>query len=217
VSYYTKGQILGVLLDILIRERTANQKSLDDVLRAMNRDFAKAGKFYCDSLDIRLTAEKVTGSSFEDFFSKYVSGSQSLPYNELLPQAGLSLLQREYVRPVLGFSIQREPDAPWVVASVEPGSNAEKAGLKVGDEVLRWNNADVPRHPERWATQQKPGDVLHLRIRRGEKEQALDLPLGEMRETYYEVAESSGAVSLAKRIREGLLHGTTDPLTAHLP
>ena len=58
VSYYTKGQVLGVLLDILIRDRTDNQKSLDDVLRAMNQDFAKAGKFYHDSADIQLTAKK---------------------------------------------------------------------------------------------------------------------------------------------------------------
>ena len=61
VSYYTKGQVLGVLFDILIRDRTDAQKSLDDVMRAMNIDFAKQGKYYRDSLDIRLTAEKVTG------------------------------------------------------------------------------------------------------------------------------------------------------------
>jgi len=63
VSYYQKGQVLGVLLDILIRDHTDNQKSLDDVMRTMNADFAKEGKFYRDSLDIRLTAEKVTGGS----------------------------------------------------------------------------------------------------------------------------------------------------------
>jgi predicted metalloprotease with PDZ domain len=45
VSYYTKGQVLGVLLDIVIRDRTDNQKSMDDVLRAMNENFAKE-KFY---------------------------------------------------------------------------------------------------------------------------------------------------------------------------
>ena len=215
VSYYTKGQILGVMLDILMRDRTDNQKSFDDLMRSMNQDFAKAGKFYRDSLDIRLTAEKITGSSLEDFFSKYVSGTQPLPYNELFSQAGLALQQKESARAVLGFTIQHEPDAPWTVASVESGSNAEKSGLKVGDEILRWNNADPPRRPERWASQQKPGDELHLRVRREEKELTIDLRLGEMRETFYEVVESSGASDRAKRIRDGLLHGTTDPVTAH--
>src|SRR6202023_2737844 len=95
VSYYTKGQILGVLLDILIRDRTDNQKSLDDVLRSMNEEFAKQGKTYRDSSDVRLTAEKVAGGSFEEFFQKYVSHPEPLPYQVVLPMAGLLMRSTE--------------------------------------------------------------------------------------------------------------------------
>ena len=73
VSYYTKGQVLGDLLDILIRDRTNNERSLDDVMRKMNENFAEKGKTYRDSLDVRLTAEEIAGGSFEDFFQKYVA------------------------------------------------------------------------------------------------------------------------------------------------
>src|SRR5260370_39544046 len=65
VSYYTKGQVLGNLLDILIRDRTGNEKSLDDVIRALNVNFAKQGKTYRDSLDVQLTAESVAGGSLD--------------------------------------------------------------------------------------------------------------------------------------------------------
>lgn len=214
VSYYTKGQILGVLLDIAIRDRTDNQHSLDDVLRAMNQDFAKAGKFYCDSLDVRLTAEKVAGGSFEDFFANYVTGAQPLPYTELLARAGLSLQEKEVARAVLGFTVQREPNAPWAVASVEPGSSAEKSGLKVGDEIVTWNGTTVPRRPERWVIQQKPNDELHLRVRRAEKEENIDLRLGQLLEPFYFVAEVPTATAKARRIREGMLRGTTDAVAA---
>ncbi len=216
VSYYTKGQVLGVLLDILIRDRTNNQHSLDDVMRAMNEDFAKSGKFYCDSLDVRLTAEKISGGSLDDFFADYVSGAKPLPYSNLLSQAGLAIEQKEYVRATLGFSIQREPDGTRTVASVEPGSNAEKSGLMVGDEIVRWNNADIPRRPDRWAAQQKPGEDLHLRLRRADNEQLIDLRLGEQHEKFYQVVETADASDRAKRIREGILHGTTDPVTARV-
>ena len=215
VSYYTKGQILGVLLDILIRQRTENQRSLDDVLRAMNQDFAKPHKLYRDSLDIRLTAERVAGSSLGDFFTKYVSDAQPLPYAELLADAGLSFQEKEDVRAILGFSVQREPSGPWVVASIDSGSSAETSGLKAGDEIVRWNNGETPRRPERWASQQKPGEELHLRIRRDEKEASVDLRLGEIHLKFYQVTEAAGANDLARRIREGILHGTTDPVTAH--
>jgi predicted metalloprotease with PDZ domain len=214
VSYYTKGQVLGVLLDILIRDRTGNQRSLDDVMRAMNQDFAKSGKFYRDSLDVRLTAEKITGGSLEDFFTQYVSGASPLPYADLFLKAGLSLLQKEAVVASLGFSTQREPDGSRTVASIEPGSSAERSGLMVGDAIVRWDNDAVPRRPDRWAAQQKPGEELHLRISRNGAEQAIDLRLGEQHEKLYLVAELPDAPDRAKRIREGLLHGTTDSITA---
>jgi predicted metalloprotease with PDZ domain len=214
VSYYTKGQVLGVLLDIVIRDRTDNQHSLDDVMREMNRDFAKAGRFYRDSLDVKLTTEKITSSSFDDFFNKYVSAADPLPYSDLLPRAGLTLEEKQSIRATLGFSVQREQDSPPTVASVEPGSNAEQSGLQVGDEILRWNNAEVPRRVERWIAQQKPGDLLHLRIRRVEAELDLDIHLGELREKFYQVVEAQSATDRAKHIRDGLLHGTTDPVTA---
>lgn len=214
VSYYTKGQVLGVLLDILIRDRTDNQHSLDDLFRAMNQDFAKSGRFYRDSLDIRLTAEKITGGSLDEFFTKYVSGADALPYSDLFAKAGLSLQQRETVRATLGFSLQREPSAPWTVATVEPGSNAERSGLQVGDEILRWNSGEVPRRPERWLAQQKPGDNIRLHIRRAEKQLNIDIRLGETRETFYQIVETPDTNDRARRIRDGLLRGATDPISA---
>lgn len=214
VSYYTKGQVLGVLLDILIRDRTDNQHSLDDVLRNMNQDFARSGKFYRDSLDVRLTAEKLAGGSLDDFFNNYVGGAQALPYAELLSRAGLAVQEKESSRATLGFSIEREPNAPWAVATVEPGSTAERGGLQVGDEILRWNSVEVPRRPERWASQQKPGEDLRLRVRRDGKEISIEVRLGESRETSYQVVETPGTNDRARRIRDGILHGTTDPVTA---
>jgi len=214
VSYYTKGQILGVLLDILIRDRTDNQRSLDDLLRAMNTDFAREGKFYRDSLDVRLEAEKLTGGSLADFFDNYVAGANPLPYETLFSRAGLELRTHESVRGTLGFVPQRDPSGPWVVAAVDAEGPAAKSGLQVGDELLRWNNSDLPRRPERWAAQQKPGDTLHLRVRRNEKEEFIDVHLGELREKFFEVADAPNADERARRLRDALLHGTTDPITA---
>jgi predicted metalloprotease with PDZ domain len=91
ISYYDKGQILGVLLDLSIRDATDNRKSLDEVLRRMNQEYAKEGKFYDDSDGIRAVVEEVAGKSFEDFFNRYVSGTAEIPYNDLLAVAGLEL------------------------------------------------------------------------------------------------------------------------------
>jgi predicted metalloprotease with PDZ domain len=91
ISYYNKGQILGVLLDLAIRDATDNHKSLDDVMRRMNAEYAQQGKFYDDSAAIRAVVEEVSGKSFADFFNRYVSGTDEIPYNDFLHIAGLEL------------------------------------------------------------------------------------------------------------------------------
>jgi predicted metalloprotease with PDZ domain len=216
VSYYTKGQVLGVLLDILIRERTDNQKSLDDVMRRMNTEFARAGKFYRDSLDVRLSAEKISGTSFEEFFSKYVSGAEPLPYRQILELGGLELREHESVRPLLGFFAERQPNGPLVVRGVDPDSPAAKTTLRTGDEILRWNNGDAPKRLDHWTISQKPGDELHLLVKHADKEKEDDIVvrLGEVRETYFQVVESPHVSERQKHIRDGILHGTTAPVTA---
>jgi predicted metalloprotease with PDZ domain len=161
-----------------------------------------------------LETEKLTGGSLEEFFDKYVSGANALPYQNLLTRAGLELRTHETVQATLGFVAQHEPNAPWVVVAVEADGLAAKAGLQAGDEILRWNNGEVPRRPERWVAQQKPGDVLRLRVKRGEKEEAVEVRLGELRERFYQVAEMQCADERARRVREGLLRGTTEPIKA---
>ena len=215
VSYYTKGQVLGDLLDILIRDRTNNAKSLDNVLREMNKDFAKQGKFYRDSLDVRLTAEKVAGGSFEDFFQKYVAGTEPFPYQQVLSLAGLELRTTEQRRASLGFAGERESSGVFIVRAVDADGLAAQAGLRVGDAILTWNSGDVPRRPSRWVMDQNPGDLLALRIRRDDKEMPVEFHLGETKETAYEVLEDSLVPEKARRIREGLLRGETSAAAHH--
>jgi predicted metalloprotease with PDZ domain len=210
VSYYTKGQVLGDLLDILIRDRTGNDKSLDDVMRSLNANFAKQGKTYRDSLDVRLTAEKIAGGSFEEFFQKYVAGTDSFPYQQILALAGLALRTVERRRPTLGLFVERDPNGQFIVSKVDPEGSGAQAGLRAGDVILNWNGGEVPRRVDRWLQEQKAGDLLRLRIRREEKEIAVEFRLGEIKETLYVVGEVAHASEKARHIREGMLRGETN-------
>ena len=208
VSYYTKGQVLGLLLDILIRDRTNNDKSLDDVLRKMNNDFAKKNKFYRDSLDVRFTAEAVAGGSFADFFQNYVAHAEPLPYAEILSKTGLLLKQQEVTRPELGFTMERDANGRAVARSVLSGSTAERAGLRVGDEIETWNSESVPRRVEGWLRNRKPGDILRLQVRSGDQASNLSFALSGRMETIFVLDEDPNAGLRAKSIREGLLRGS---------
>ena len=213
ISYYTKGQVLGDLLDILIRDRTNNEKSLDDVLRAMNTEFAKQGKKYRDSLDVERTAEKVVGGSFEDFFHKYVAGAEPFPYREILALAGLEMRIAERSQPALGFFADHERGGLWTVRTVDSEGFAVQGGLRAGDVIVNWNGGEVPRRLDRWLHEQKPGDLLRLRVRREDKEASVEFQLGEVKESIYEVVENPGTSEKARNIREGLLHGVTSTVS----
>src|SRR5262249_24731451 len=98
VSYYNKGQLLGLALDLLIRDATDNRASLDDVLRRMNREYGQQHRPYADRDGIRNAVQETlraanAGNKFDvaDFFDRYVAGTDELPFEDLLPRAGLSL------------------------------------------------------------------------------------------------------------------------------
>ena len=215
VSYYSKGQILGLLLDILIRDRTGNEKSLDDVMRKMNDDFARKGKLYRDSLDIRLTVEAVAGGSFADFFENYVAHAEGLPYAAILGKAGLLIEKQEIQRPDLGFALEREFGAKVTVRSVVAGSTAERAGLKAGDEIETWNGESVPRRVESWLRTRKPGDILRLQVRRNEQLSNLVFALGGRTDEIFVVSEDPKATAKAQAIRAGLVRGSAAAAAAN--
>jgi predicted metalloprotease with PDZ domain len=207
ISYYSKGQLLGVLLDLLIRDRTGGERSLDDVLRKMNENFAEKNRPYRDSLDVRLTAESVAGGSFDDFFRQYVAAAEPLPYSEVLSTAGLVLEKQEVTRAELGFTLERDGNGKAIVRSVVSGSPPERSGLRVGDEVDSFNGESVPRRADGWVRSRRPGDLVRLQVRRNDQPFDLSFALGGKTEEIFAIDEDPHASPQARSIREGLLRG----------
>jgi predicted metalloprotease with PDZ domain len=208
ISYYNKGQLIGDMLDLAIREATDNHKSLDDVLRSLN-DLAKQGKFYDESAGIRAVVEEVSGTNFEDFFRRYVSGLDEIPYDQFLSHAGLTLKSESRQSADPGFVVGRSPEGPAVV-SVTPGSAAQMAGLHVDDILVELNDAPVSGRISAWMRERKPGETIKLKIRREGQEHDLTFALGSREESHCTVVEVAHPTEKQLRIRTGLLRGNID-------
>jgi predicted metalloprotease with PDZ domain len=213
ISYYNKGQIVGDMLDLEIRDATDNHKSLDDVLRRMYDVYAKQGRFYDDSQGVQTIAEEVAVVKFDDFFHRYVAGTDEIPYDEFFSAAGLQLKVERRAAPELGFwttTTGRGADAQVLVSQVVPGSAAETAGLKAGDVLFTLNGQPLPRYLPAWLRQHPPGETVILRVQRDNQDLDLKFALGSIDLNKFTLVETPGATEKQKRIREGWLKGKTD-------
>jgi predicted metalloprotease with PDZ domain len=208
ISYYNKGQLIGDMLDLAIREATDNHKSLDDVLRRLN-DLAKQGKFYNESAGIRSVVEEVSGASVEDFFRRYVSGLDEIPYDQFFAHAGLSLKNEFRQSADAGFLVGRSPEGPTVVA-VSPGSAAQAAGLRVDDILVELNGAPISGRISAWMRERTPGETIKVKVRRDGEERELSFAVGSREENHCTVVEVAHPTEKQLRIRTGLLRGTTE-------
>src|SRR5688500_12308431 len=87
VSYYSKGAVLGLLLDARIRKATGGAKSLDDVMRTAYQKFS-GNKGYTPD-EFRTVAEQVAGVSLASFWDSAVEGTAELDYADALALFGL--------------------------------------------------------------------------------------------------------------------------------
>jgi predicted metalloprotease with PDZ domain len=169
ISYYNKGQILGVLLDLEMREATGNRKSLRDLFAWLNQ-LAKRKQSFRESDGLREAAEAVTGADFKRFFADYVMGTQPLPYERLFATVGLRLEKQARVVAHAGFTATRNFDQPPVVAAVD--AEAARAGIEIGDTVTAINGERVTGEVEDRIERLSVGSTARVRLsgRRGVRE-----------------------------------------------
>jgi predicted metalloprotease with PDZ domain len=142
ISYYLQGELLGFLLDLAIRDSTDNAKSLDTVMRFLGDRYSGAHGFTRD--DLIATVRKATARNFEEFWRRYVSGVEEIPWNEYLRAAGWEVSFSE--EPAVDGRIGSIPPAVqggrWRAVAL-PGSAAAAAGLRTGDELVRINGRTI--------------------------------------------------------------------------
>jgi predicted metalloprotease with PDZ domain len=214
ISYYNKGELLGVLLDLKMREATDDSVTLQDLFRWMNLHYAKRGKFFPDSEGVREAAETLTHADFGEFFEKYVSGTEEIPWDSFFTRVGLRVTSTEIVLSKPGFQAARNFDQPPRVVEVESGSGAERAGLVTGDVIEAINGQCAGRDFQRTLAELGPGTTLHLRISRDGVERDLQWTLGSRQETAFRLQDVKDITPQQKSRRAAWLFGDSKASSA---
>ena len=194
ISYYSKGEVVGILMDLEIINATKGQKSLDDVMKAMYLQCKTLKRGYTDA-EFKAMVEKISGISFTNFWAKYVNGVDDIEYKKYFEYAGIDVATENATpdKPVTGASGQLTNNGTINVTSIARNSAAWIAGLNVNDEIIsldgvtvndaletiKLRSAQLSLETLPLVTKKNIGEVLKLKVKRDGLDKEISLTLKE--------------------------------------
>src|SRR6267378_1972319 len=209
ISYYLQGELLGFLLDLAIRDSTDNAKSLDDVMRYLIAHYAGERGFTRDELVAAV--DSVTGGDFTEFWRRYVSGANEIPWDDYLRPAGWRVAFTE--TPDVDARIGSIPPAVqggrWRAVAA-PGSAAERAGLRTGDELVRINGRPILDGTDVTAAVRAVGlgAAVLVDVARDGRPLTIRFSAGTYNRVRAQLRDVAAPTAKMRRIRAGLIGGT---------
>lgn len=216
LSYYLKGELVALNLDLLIRGRTRGQRSLDDVMRlAYDRFYVKSpnATYYLKGRGYTIeefadVVSEVAGTDMNDFFAKHIRGTDVLPYGEALAAAGLRLVKSPAYQPYSGGIVIDPQDRQALrLGALRTGSPAERAGLQQGDTLVSIGGIPVAR--ENWNSvlnRFKQGDRVPITIQRFRQTLELTMELDAPEVYVYRIEEDPNASAESRAVRAAWLN-----------
>ncbi len=195
VSYYLKGSLVALLLDLEIRRRTRGARSLDDALRALWSEYGRSGHAYPDEA-VQPLCERVSGVSLDDLWSRWVRSCEELDATDAFAFVGLTLRPARSDEPSggwLGANLRQEGERLRVV-EVRADGPALVGGLCPGDQILacdgfRVDEASLKEH----IAVRRPGDLVELTLFRRDQLAPARIALGALPASKWEIVPIENA------------------------
>ena len=203
ISYYSQGRNIAALLDLSIRHDTNGVSGLDAVMRTLFTDFYQRGRGFSTE-DLIRVVNRITRSSYETFFNRYVSGTEVPPYETIFGYAGYQVERATRKVPFLGVNL----DTMGRVTGVPPGFDARTARLQQEDFIVSVDGQTLEGQGAGTVFRllnEKLGQNVRLRIRRGGEERELEIAVGFVELANYQMVESQSPTAEQLKVRESWL------------
>jgi predicted metalloprotease with PDZ domain len=205
VSYYAKGALVALALDLRLRTCTGNRVSLDTVMRELWRRHGRTGVGVPED-GVQRVAQESSGLKLGRFFREAVHGTRDLPLQQLLRQAGVVLeWHTESRTPALGVRTSAE-GADLKLANVFDGGAAQQAGLSAGDVLMAIDGLRVGKdNLDKLLSRYRPGDAVGIHAFRREELMCFEATLQPAPSDLCRLTLSAKPDAAAKRLRRAWL------------
>jgi predicted metalloprotease with PDZ domain len=213
VSYYLKGEVVALLLDLEIRALTSRKKSLDDVVKHLTHQATLDDAGFAEPDGYLETVEKVCGGqngAFRQFFERYVAGTDELDVERAFGHAGLTLKWSRKGAESMGgwLGVTGRPGTTGVVVAASRADGpAYAAGIYPGDEIvaLDGHRVDEGRLAAR-LSERSPGATVRVALFRRDELHEVQVPLAEPPPDALEITGKTGATPAQAALREAWLN-----------
>ncbi len=207
ISYYDKGDIVSMMLDVTIRTGSGGTKSMDDVMRYLYTEHFKKGKNYTPE-DFQKVSEMMAGKSLEDFFSKYVRGEAEIDYDAIMNGIGVktNVGEPNKARAYIGADLAEEAGR-LTIRSLPADTPAYEQGLNTGDQIVAVDGYRASQSfMQSYLSEKKPNDKVKLTIFRFDKLRDVTFTLGANLRRDYGFAPVDSPTAEQTRLYQGYLN-----------
>ncbi|MCH8927363.1 MAG: M61 family metallopeptidase [Candidatus Marinimicrobia bacterium] len=205
VSYYDKGNLLGMLLDLEIRYSSKNERSLADVMRRLYSEYYKKKKRGFSKEEFKKEVQRAAGKKLDNFFRDYVNGTKEIDYDKYLLYAGLELDKISTVSKatdLLGVATSGT-GGKLTITRVVRDSPAWNYGLNVNDEIIAINDLRVSKSDfAKTLNRFDAGEKLKFTLVRNDWLRDIDVVVAESSEEEYFLFPIEEPTELQKAIYE---------------
>ena len=208
ISYYDKGPAVGLLFDFKIRHLTKDQKSLDDVMRFLYKEYYQKKKRGFTEEELRKAFETVAGSSLAVEF-EYITTTKELDYPTYFNYAGLNIDTTTQALPgaYAGFTLREKEDSVFI-ANVDYESPGWNASIRRGQQLVKINGERSSTNLfNKIITSARPGDKISFTLFINGQTKDIEVILGQKTEKGFKITPATKPDPLQKQILEGWLKG----------
>lgn len=167
ISYYSKGSLVALILDIEIRKHTNDEKNLDHLMQYLYNEFHVKLQRGFSSKEFEKAVSDLLEKDMTNFFNTYVHGTATLEYNKYLDYLGLELFDVNTEQEVSFGASYSSKNGIFKITKVKRSTSAYNSGLNVHDEIIAIDGYRLKNNnKEKLIQNRNEGDVMQVTIAR---------------------------------------------------